>query len=159
MKLGWDGYLYYMYMPLGSQASILNVFRTFCSYFCHESGRTRCCCASREPDTQPFPLPVTRKKKVMSPMPPTMKPGTKKDQPQGELGVVVAQKEGIIAPGMFPIAVRDDHMPIRSPRLERSKTEKEEHYFTTCGSPQCAEKRVSVCLCGQEGWELESPKW
>ena len=72
-------------------------------------------------DTQPIPLPVTRKKKVMSPMPPTMKPGTKKDQPQGELGVVVAQNEGIIAPRMFPTRVREVHMPIRSPRLEREQ--------------------------------------
>ena len=51
-------------------------------------------------------------------MPPTMKPGTKKDQPQGELGAV-AQNEGIIAPRMFPARVRELHMPIRSPRLER----------------------------------------
>ena len=54
-------------------------------------------------------------------MPPTMKPGTKKDQPQGELGVA-AQNEGIIAPRMFPARVRDVHMPIRSPRLKK-KTE------------------------------------
>ena len=47
-----------------------------------------------------------------------MKPGTKKDQPQGELGAV-AQNEGIIAPRMFPARVRELHMPIRSPRLER----------------------------------------
>ena len=32
------------------------------------------------------------RRRVMSPMPPTMNPGTKKDQPQGELGVAVAQK-------------------------------------------------------------------
>ena len=55
-------------------------------------------------------------------MPPTMKPGTKKDQPQGELGVV-AQNEGIIAPRMFPTRVREVHMPIRSPRLERRNQE------------------------------------
>ena len=55
-------------------------------------------------------------------MPPTMKPGTKKDQPQGELGVA-AQNEGIIAPRMFPARVRELHMPIRSPRLEKKKTE------------------------------------
>ena len=54
-------------------------------------------------------------------MPPTMKPGTKKDQPQGELGVVMAQNEGIIAPKMFPTRVREDHMPIKSPRLEREQ--------------------------------------
>ena len=53
-------------------------------------------------------------------MPPTIKPGTKKDQPQGELGVA-AQNEGIIAPRMFPARVRDIHMPIRSPRLEKNK--------------------------------------
>ena len=51
-------------------------------------------------------------------MPPTMKPGTKKDQPQGELGVA-AQNEGIIAPRMFPTRVSDVHMPINSPRLEK----------------------------------------
>ena len=69
-------------------------------------------------DTQPLPIPVTRKKKVMSPIPPTMKPGTMKDHPQGELGVV-AQNEGIIAPRMFPTRARELHMPSRSPRLDR----------------------------------------
>ena len=93
-----------------------------------------------------LPLPVTRKKKVMSPMPPTMKPGTKKDQPQGELGVV-AQNEGIIAPGMFPIAVRDAHMPIRSPRLEKSKTEKEEHYTSLLVVLHSVQKIESLYAC------------
>ena len=149
VRVGMDA-CYYMYMSMGSQVSILSVFRTFCLHFCHESARTGHCCASREPDTQPLPIPVTKKKKIMSPMPPTIKPGTKKDQAQGELGVV-AQNEGIIAPGMFPIAVRDVHTPIKSPRLERGKTEEEEHYFITFGSPQCAEKGVSACLYEQKG--------
>ena len=92
-------------------------------------------------------------------MPPTIKPGTKKDQAQGELGEV-AQNEGIIAPGMFPIAVRDVHTPIKSPRLERGKckTEEEEHYFITFGSSQCAKKGVSACLYEQKGWDMESLK-
>ena len=78
-------------------------------------------------------------------MPPTMKPGTKKDQPQGELRVAVAQNEGIIAPGMFPIAVRDVHMPIRSPRLERSKTE--EHYTSLLVVLHSVQKRESLYAC------------
>ena len=65
-----------------------------------------------------FLSPVTRNKKTMAPMVIAMKPGTKKDHPQGGFGVsVVAQNEGLIAPRIFTKAVWVAHMPMRSPRL------------------------------------------
>lgn len=67
-----------------------------------------------------FLSPVTRNKKTMAPMVIVMKPGTKKDHPQGGFahGVsVVAQNEGMTAPRIFPKAVWVAHMPMRSPRL------------------------------------------
>ena len=145
---------YYMYMSMGSQASILNVFRTFCLHFCHTSARAGHCCASREPDTQPLPIPVTKKKKIMSPMPPTIKPGTKKDQAQGELGVV-AQNEGIIAPRMFPIAVRDVHTPSRVLGWREVKQRKR-NTTSLLLVPHSARKRETLHVCMSRKGEIWS---
>ena len=63
-------------------------------------------------------LPVTRKKKMTTPIPTMMKAGTMKDHPHGGLDdSVSAQKEGIIVPKMLPTAGLEPHIPISKPRL------------------------------------------